>query len=105
MNYSLKNANPDDIKRWVNEAIKQKTPIVLIVMNNLSNDSDFEPRFLNGKEVVKEIINATNEIENYENYSLRFIIDVKTEIQRWINEGLTSIDINDAREAFPYLKF
>jgi hypothetical protein len=106
MNYSLNNADPDDINRWVNEAIKQKAIIVLIIMNNLSHDSAFEPHYLTDEKVIlKEIINATNEIENYENYSLRFIIDVKAEIQRWINEGLTSMDIHDAREAFAYLKF
>ena len=104
MNYSLQHANPRDIIKWINEAIKQKAEFVAIVMDENSHDED-EPRYLSKihtESIEKRLIKLINADD--ERYSLKFVIDVEAEIQKNIHEGVGGIDYQEAKKVFPGLE-
>jgi len=104
MNNSLKHVHPSRIIDWVNEAIKQKSRIVAIVMDEERNTSDYEARYLHEiytGMIEEQLIKLINQDD--ERYSLRFVIDVKAEIQKGFNEGLAGINYQEAKNVFTTL--
>ena len=102
MNYFFENVDQKEIFDWINQAIQEKAKIVVICYDEESNSGGFEPFYFAENVLDEKMLQIINEHD--ERYSFRGIIDVKAELQRSINEGMTGFNYKAAKVVWPDLK-